>query len=336
MVSTTYPARFSLNILSPQEVASSIAKDIKLAKVQADCVALTTELDEANNLLMVSDDKVEVLAEAVRVLQDWKDKKLAEGTKTTKKKSPPKVKELGANLSKEKVLQEAGELAPFRDGGCRCRTWGERFGSQCGNKAKDQGMCLMHGKKVTAQGSWQLGFYDEHRPEVWAEDFATKNVIACPKHEKSGSKINWAMTPEVYDQAFGVVQVEEEDTASTIGFEEDEEEEREAVIAEAEDLEIDDNGDLVEEEAEHIPAEAGTRHTLPNGTILEANGLGGVAVVEVPVAPAEGPIWEGDACFECKEASGTIQHPDAVSKCVCQDCWDDCYAESEEDENEEY
>lgn len=221
MVSAT---RFSLAILSPEEVALTINKDLKLAKAQADCVALTTELDETNNLLMVSDDKCEMLIKAMRVLQDKYDALLAcPPCSKTKKKSPPKVKELGANLSKEKVLQESGNLAPFREGGCRCRTWGERYGSQCGNKAKDAGMCLMHGKKVVAQGSWQLGFYDEHRPEVWAEDYNTKETIAIPKHEKAGSKINWAMSPEDYNKAFGVIVEDPVSDADTIGFSDEEE-----------------------------------------------------------------------------------------------------------------
>ena len=59
------------------------------------------------------------------------------------------------------------------------------------------------------------------------------------------------------------------------------------------------SSDEEEEEVveEHTHAEAGTRQTLPNGIILEANGLGGVAVV-VPAPPVEAEVEAVGAEFK--------------------------------------
>jgi len=234
--------------------------------------------------------------------------------KSPKKKSPPKKKELGANLTKEKVLQDAGTLAPFREGGCRCRTWGEQLGSQCGNKAKDgyNGMCMMHGKKVQANGSWHLGFYDEHRPEIWGEDYTTGAKLMVPKHEKAGGKIAWTMEQDKYDLAFGVAPVPPaEDPPSP-------------VVA-------------------PVPAEI---EVAPVGMEPEPE-------VEEPVPEEVAPVEEDDnastgtldleledvSCFECKTAGQWgITHPDHDHLFLCPVCHEEMYMDEEgvEDSDEEY
>lgn len=124
-----------------------------------------------------------------------------------KAKKPKKEKVLGANVHLQKQLQEQGTLAPFRVGGCRCRTWSNKVGVQCGKKAITQatgkngevvvGLCNQHAKKITDLGSWQLGMYDAPRPEVWGE-----GGLHTPKWEKVGRKIPWIMETSVYKEAF--------------------------------------------------------------------------------------------------------------------------------------
>ena len=143
----------------------------------------------------------------IQTLKAQLAEKEAEVAKKTKATKPKKEKVLGANVHLQKNLQEQGTLAPFRFGGCRCRTWSDKVGVQCGKKAiteavgKDGevvvGLCNQHAKKITDLGSWQLGMYDQPRPEVWGE-----GGLHTPKWEKVGRKIPWIMKTDVYREAF--------------------------------------------------------------------------------------------------------------------------------------
>ena len=156
-----------------------------------------------------------------------------------KKTQEEKQNSGGANANAQSRLQKDGKLEPFREGGCRCRTWGDRMGTQCSNKNVVGGFCKMHNGKIEKNSGWHLGFYDEERPETWG---SAKDCDFVPKWEKRDGKIGWSMGAEEYKVAFlrdiqkeEVVPVppledppnfsDEEESASTIAFTDDEEEE---------------------------------------------------------------------------------------------------------------
>jgi hypothetical protein len=119
------------------------------------------------------------------------------------------------NLNAQERSQKAGNLEPFRQGGCRCRTWGYRLGTQCTRKDLGDGLCKMHAKKINSNGGWHLGCYDEPRPEKWGD--VSEYV---PKWEKKGGNIAWTMTPEAYGIAFprDVKQIETEESPEPIAI----------------------------------------------------------------------------------------------------------------------
>ena len=117
------------------------------------------------------------------------------------------------NLNAQELLQKAGNLEPFRQGSCRCRTWGKRLGTQCTRKDLGDGFCKLHSKKVEdGDGVWQLGFYDEERPEVLGP--------TAPKWEKKGRPVAWSMDEEAYGIAFprDVKQIETEESPEPIAI----------------------------------------------------------------------------------------------------------------------
>ncbi len=132
---------------------------------------------------------------------------VAKKTKTKKEKKPkavPKyVSEAGANAKAQRRLQNAGKLEPFREGGCRCRTFGNGLGNQCHAKATIDGFCKTHHKKVVLNGNglWTMGFYDELRPEIWGEE---KDGLChpVPGDRKEGNTIPWKMDAENFTKAF--------------------------------------------------------------------------------------------------------------------------------------
>ena len=166
---------------------------------------MMVKLDDQYNDLS---NQIEALHEELEEVRGLAKKKVSAPRKP--KEQHEKKNSGGANHSLQATLQKDGKLAPFREGGCKCRTWGDRMGTQCSNVAKEDGMCKMHFNKVEKQGSWQLGFYNEPRPEVWGMGHDGVE-INFPNHEKEGGKIGWRMSEEVFKVAFARdVLVEEE------------------------------------------------------------------------------------------------------------------------------
>lgn len=162
---------------------------------------LSKERDDANNLLLEMDERLAQMTkerdEALALLAKTKKTK----TKAPKKpKAVPKyVSEAGANAKAQRRLQGAGKLEPFREGGCRCRVWGNGLGNQCHAKGKtEDGFCLAHSKKIAIapDNQWCMGFYDTARPEKWGE------CGVCPKDRKAGNTISWKMDAETFTKAF--------------------------------------------------------------------------------------------------------------------------------------
>jgi len=73
---------------------------------------------------------------------------------------------------------------------CRCRVWSGGTGPQCGNPAKNDGICGTHWC-VVERGSLPIaGFYDEPRPRIWGEEL-NGNFHQVPEGAKAGDTIPW-------------------------------------------------------------------------------------------------------------------------------------------------
>jgi hypothetical protein len=209
-------------------------------------------------------EKMEAMAEEMKELK--KERKTA-----TKKMSPKKPKSVsekknggGANLNNQEKLQKAGSLAPFRDGGCRCRTWGARMGTQCSRTDTGNGFCEMHTKRMEKDNGWKLGFYDEVRPQVWGE-----NGAGLAKHEKKGNKIGWSMPQDIFLEAFerdvknGLLNadpVPEDDgyeSDDTLPLPDDEEQEEVEIVV---------NNDTAETQIVQVNGKIGECYTCSDGT----------------------------------------------------------------------
>lgn len=170
---------------------------------------LTKERDEANNQVLELDERLAQMTKE-------RDEALALLAKKTKTKAPKKPKKApapkavpkyisgaGANAKAQRRLQGAGKLEPFREGGCRCRTFGNGLGTQCHAKAKIDGMCATHHKKTEANnGLWTCGFYDTPRPSKWGEEQMGGICLPVPGDRKAGATIPWKMDDETYATAF--------------------------------------------------------------------------------------------------------------------------------------
>lgn len=93
-------------------------------------------------------------------------------------------------------MSSTNTLAPFqatlKDGRprCRCRVWGGGTGPQCGNPAKNDGICGTHWC-VVERGSLPIaGFYDKPRPRIWGEEL-NGNFHQVPEGAKAGDTIPW-------------------------------------------------------------------------------------------------------------------------------------------------
>lgn len=165
--------------------------------------ALCSKADDMNLLLATAEaEKRELLQNLAAMRQLIGDTK----TKTKKPKAVPKyVSEAGANAKAQRRLQEAGKLEPFREGGCRCRTWGNGLGKQCNAKAGTDGFCKTHYRKVVQEGNglWTMGFYDQPRPNTWGEvDELSGLCHPVPGDRKKDTTIPWKMEQEAFDKAF--------------------------------------------------------------------------------------------------------------------------------------
>ena len=73
---------------------------------------------------------------------------------------------------------------------CRCRVWRGGTGPQCGNPAKNDGICGTHWC-VVERGSLPIaGFYDKPRPRIWGEEL-NGNFHQVPEDAKAGDTIPW-------------------------------------------------------------------------------------------------------------------------------------------------
>ena len=146
-------------------------------------------------------------AESVKLRENLADlRKLLANKKEArapKVKAVPKyISGAGANAKAQRRLQGAGKLEPFREGGCRCRTWGNGLGSQCHAKAKEDGVCATHAKKLASNdGLWTCGFYDAPRPTKWGEECGDF-CLPVPGDRKAGNTIPWKMDDETFATAF--------------------------------------------------------------------------------------------------------------------------------------
>jgi hypothetical protein len=240
----------------------------------------------------------------IQTLKAQLAEKEAEVAKKTKATRPKKEKVLGANVHLQKNLQEQGTLAPFRFGGCRCRTWSDKVGVQCGKKAiteavgKDGevvvGLCNQHAKKITDLGSWQLGMYDQPRPEVWGE-----GGLHTPKWEKVGRKIPWIMKTDVYKEAFalsqgGAVSLDVEAPVQRVEVVEVVEvEEEEQVLVRQDTLELPEVREPMPGDPDFVPP-VGLRVTLDTGVVLERTEEGCRVVDEEELAMDQA-LAESDA-----------------------------------------
>ena len=175
------------NYISKDE-ANRLAQQVKMD--------MLVKMDDQYNDLT---NQIEALHEELEEVRGLAKKKVSQPR--APKKQSEKKNSGGANHNLQADLQSNGKLAPFREGGCKCRTWGDRMGTQCSNVAKEDGMCKMHFNKVEKQGSWQLGFYNEPRPEKWGKGH-DGSEIHFPNHEKEGGKIGWRMDEETFKVAF--------------------------------------------------------------------------------------------------------------------------------------
>ena len=153
-----------------------------------------------SNLADAKDVEVKLLADLASVRKMLADKTaVSKKTTATKVKAVPKyITQAGANAKAQRRLQGAGKLEPFRSGGCRCRVWGNGLGNQCHAKAKIDGFCASHAKKIALdpEDQWTMGFYDTDRPTKWGE------CGALPKDRKAGGVIAWKMDDETFATAF--------------------------------------------------------------------------------------------------------------------------------------
>jgi len=202
-----------------------------------------------------------LLEKLQKQLADLSVKEPKEKKVRVKKAQNQKANSGGANANLQATLQKEGNLAPFREGGCKCRTWGDRLGTQCSNKdvvgghPGSPGFCKMHSKKIDTNGGWHLGFYDELRPENWGD--ASDYV---PKWEKRNSKIGWSMDEDTYAEAFDrciaipLANVDEDavsKTASLPSVDED------ASVKSESDLSVDDDDSISIASALSDPVEEG-------------------------------------------------------------------------------
>ncbi len=279
--------------------------------------------------------------------------KLAKKTKTKtapKPKATPKyVAEAGANAKAQRRLQGAGKLEPFREGGCRCRTFNNGLGNQCHAKAKTDGFCAQHYKKVVANGNglWTMGFYDTPRPEIWGEELDGV-CHPVPKDRKAGNPVPWKMPKDVFDKAFAELNRLDQqgqvvlDIAPVEGSGSDAPDD-DATLAFGDD--VANLADVVDEEPAPVapapPAEAPA--PVEDAVVVwrapEEPDLEEPLEDEVEVAPLAientAPTKE---CLECGEKDLTewIVHPDTDTRFLCKCCHEELYvSDSEEEESDD-
>jgi len=242
--------------------------------------ALIVERDEANNQVLELDERLAQMTKE-------RDEALAQLAKKTKTKAPKKPKAVpkyvsnaGANAKAQRRLQGAGKLEPFREGGCRCRVWGNGLGNQCHAKGKtEDGFCLAHSKKIAVapDNQWCMGFYDTARPEKWGE------CGVCPNDRKAGNTIPWKMDEETFTKAFselnlldkkGQVQLDLEDAEGSEGSDQEVEVEVAPAVPA---VEVAPAGELIE--GQPIAGCQEVNFPIPGGDV---NGLLGQEDLEQP------------------------------------------------------
>jgi len=235
-------------------------------------------------------------------------------TKTKKPKAVPKyVSQAGANAKAQRRLQEAGKLEPFREGGCRCRTYGNGLGKQCNAKAGTDGFCKTHYRKVVQEGNglWTMGFYDCPRPQVWGEvDELSGLCHPVPGDRKKDTTIPWKMEQEAFDKAFADLN------------------------------QLDRAGNVELELKDHIPTSSDDdASTIPFSSDEEAERQEVEQAVEEVVEAPKVPVIECVMCMndpkitETIKAVGTYENEQGCVEHLCQDCLD--YAQADESDNEE-
>ena len=173
---------------------------------QQDRLSLTACVGQGMATITRQAEQIATLTTQVATLTSERDVALANAKKTKKapavKTTPKYIVNAGANAKAQRRLQGAGKLEPFRQGGCRCRTWGNGLGSQCHAKAKTNGMCAQHGKKTAlTNGLWTMGFYDTDRPTKWGEQCGD-HCHPVPGDRKAGKDIPWKMDDATFATAF--------------------------------------------------------------------------------------------------------------------------------------
>lgn len=113
----------------------------------------------------------------------------------------PPVREAAATV--DSSTNTDNPLEPFRFGGCRCRVWKDGQGTQCSHAGRVNGVCGHHHSLIeeAGKGTWQFGFYDEPRPDIWGTDHGGK-CLPIPTGRKEGNEILWSMPQKEWARAF--------------------------------------------------------------------------------------------------------------------------------------
>jgi hypothetical protein len=113
----------------------------------------------------------------------------------------PPVREAAAAALVEGFTENP--LEPFRFGACRCRVWKDGQGTQCSHAGRMNGVCGHHHSRIeeSGKGTWQFGFYDEPRPDIWGTDHEGK-CLPIPARGSAGNEILWSMPQKEWARAF--------------------------------------------------------------------------------------------------------------------------------------